>query len=247
MFSILGTGDGGKVIDTPTRLVVEAPIPQPPYNGVWRFRDEQDRPLPTQIGELLAPFADRGVTAMWLVHPTTPPGVREGLEGHGFACAEELPGMITDLADLDPVPSIPGDVEVIEASAAESEAWVHLVSWRYGLGTSTSAYLRQIYANAIGSHTRLWIARIAGEPVSKVAMHIDDGVAGIYGVVTTERGRRRGLATILTLSALHAARDLGVEVSVLHSTPMAQSLYRRLGYRDVATFEVWAAPETLHL
>jgi hypothetical protein len=28
---------------------------------------------------------------------------------------------------------------------------------------------------------------------------------------------------------------------------MARSLYRRMGYRDVATFEMWATPDTLHL
>lgn len=34
---------------------------------------------------------------------------------------------------------------------------------------------------------------------------------------------------------------------MLHSTPMARELYRRMGYRDVATFEMWAVPDTLHL
>jgi ribosomal protein S18 acetylase RimI-like enzyme len=247
MFSVLGTGEGGRVIDTPTRLVVEAPIPQPPHNGVWRFYDEADRPLRQQVAELLAPFSDREVVLMWLVHPTTPPDVREHLAGEGLVCADELPGMVADLRYLDPTPPVPEPVEVVEATAAESEAWVHLVSWRYGLDTSTSPYLRQVYANGMGGHTRLWIASVAGEPVSKVAMHVDDGVAGIYGVATTEKGCNRGLATALTLTALHAARDEGVETSVLHSTHMAHALYERLGYRDVATFEVWAEPERLHL
>ncbi len=29
--------------------------------------------------------------------------------------------------------------------------------------------------------------------------------------------------------------------------PMARSLYQRMGYEDIATFEVWAAPDTVHL
>jgi predicted GNAT family acetyltransferase len=176
-----------------------------------------------------------------------PPDVREHLAGEGLVRADELPGMVADNRYLDPTPPVPETVELIEATAAESEAWVHFVSWRYGLDTSTSPYLRQVYANAIGGHTRLWIASVAGEPVSKVAMHINGGIAGIYGIATTEKGRNRGPATILTLTALHAARDEGVETSVLHSTPMAHALYKRLGYQDVAAFETWAEPERLHL
>jgi hypothetical protein len=38
-----------------------------------------------------------------------------------------------------------------------------------------------------------------------------------------------------------------VERTVLHSTPMARSLYQRMGYEDVATFEIWAAPDSVHL
>jgi ribosomal protein S18 acetylase RimI-like enzyme len=247
MFSILGTGEGGRVTASPTRLVVESPIPQPPYNGVWRFYDEADRPLDRQVAEVLAPMRDRGVAVMWLVHPTSPPAVREHLRAEGLVLAEELPGMVADLRCLDPVPAVPESVEVFEASAAESDEWVHLVSWRYGLDSSTSSYLQQVYANAIGGHTRLWIAHVGGEPVSKAALHCGGGVAGIYGVVTAEKGRGRGLATILTLMALHAARDQGFETGVLHSTPMARGLYERLGYRACAVFEVWAEPETLHL
>jgi hypothetical protein len=34
---------------------------------------------------------------------------------------------------------------------------------------------------------------------------------------------------------------------VLHSTPMASSLYERLGFRAHATFRVYAPPRALHL
>ncbi len=37
MFSIMGCGTGGRLVDTATRLVTEAPVPQPPYNAVLRF------------------------------------------------------------------------------------------------------------------------------------------------------------------------------------------------------------------
>lgn len=247
MFAILGAGPGGTVTDTPTRLVVQSPVPQPPYNIVLRFHDEGDRPLRQQVAEVLKPMLDRGVVVSWLVHPTSPPEVRTALAELGLVCAEEIYGMRTDVADLPPIPATPLGVEVTEATAENSTDWFHLVQWRYGLENSTSEYLRATYLSAIGSHTRLWLASIDGEPVSKVGMHLKEGVAGIYGVATTENGRNRGLASLLTLRALHAARKSGATSSVLHSTPMARGLYTRLGYEDVATFEFWAEPNKLHL
>jgi ribosomal protein S18 acetylase RimI-like enzyme len=245
MFSILGWGTGGRVLDTPTRLVVETPVPRPPYNTVWRFYDEGDRPLAHQVDEVLTPMIERGVTAGWVVHPTTSPGVREELTAIGWVRAEEIFGMVADLAEIDSPPPVPEGVEVVEVSTCDSEIWLELVSWRYGLGVESNPYLREVYEKVIGRHTRVWVAIVDGAPMSKVALHISSGVAGIYGVVTTESGRGRGLASLLTLTALDAARSDGVSRTVLHSTPMARSLYRRLGYRDVATFEVWAEPGSM--
>jgi predicted GNAT family acetyltransferase len=156
--------------------------------------------------------------------------------------------MIADLSALVPAPAAPEGVEVSEVSPTDTGDWLHLVSWRYGLDTSTSAYLRDVFCRALEGATRMWIARVDGVPASKTGLHIDKhGVAGIYGVATTEQGRNRGLASLLTLTALNAAKQAGVTTAVLHSTPMARSLYRRLGFEDVGVFEAWARPDTLHL
>jgi ribosomal protein S18 acetylase RimI-like enzyme len=247
MFSFMGRGPGGRVTDSPTRLVIESPVQRPPYNGVWRFYDEGGRTVQQQAEELLAPLTARGVTPLWVVHPTTDPGIREALTALGMACAEEVFGMCADLADIGEPPPVPDGVDVIEMSVDDSRPWMELVSWRYGLAEESSAYLRDAYRAALERGTRGWLALIEGQPVSKAVLHVDDGVAGIYGVATTPEGRNRGLATLLCTTAVEAARADGASRTVLHSTPMARSLYRRMGYRDVATFEMWAAPDTLHL
>ncbi len=247
MFRILGSGPGGKIVDTPGRLIVESPLPQPPYNSVLRFRGEGDQPLQHEVDGIWESFRSRSVTGMFVVHPTSPPDLRDALNAVGLEQAEVIQGMIRDLdGSLPPAPDVE-EVEIREADEAAGADWVHLVTWRYGLESTHESYLRRLYADAIGVHSRLWLARVDGEPVSKVVLHVADGVAGIYGVATTEVGRGRGLASSLTLHALHAARDAGATVSVLHSTPMAHGLYARLGYRDVAPFEVWAEPDKVHL
>jgi ribosomal protein S18 acetylase RimI-like enzyme len=247
MFASTGLGPGGRVVDTPTRLVVESPVPRPPYNGVWRFLDEGDRPLRQQAEELLMPMNERGVSPVWLVHPTTDPRIRDVLLELGMVRAEEAYGMYAELAEIDPPPTTPDGIEVVELSADDSQPWLELVSWRYGLAEESSDYLRGVYEETLERGTRCWVALVDGQPASKAVLHLDNGVAGIYGVATTEAGRGRGLATLVCATALEAARVAGIRRTVLHSTPMARSLYQRLGYRDVTTFELWAAPDTLHL
>jgi predicted N-acetyltransferase YhbS len=252
MFSFMGRGPGGRILDTPTRLVIETPVDRPPYNGVWRFYDEGDRPLRDQAEALLAPMMERGVTPIWLVHPTTDPAIRDVLAEIGLDCAEEVYGMAADLADVPPPGDVPDGVEVVELTLDDSHRWLELVSWRYGLGEESSEYLIEAYRATLDERTRMWLAMVDGQAVSKVGIHIDHvgnpgGVAGIYGVATTESGRNRGLARLLCSTALAAAHEAGVERTVLHSTPMARSLYQRMGYEDVATFEIWAAPDSVHL
>lgn len=247
MFSFMGHGPGGRVLDTPTRLVIESPVPRPPYNAVFRFYDEGDRPLRDQAVELLTPMTDRGVTPVWLVHPTTSSGVRDALADIGLVCADVLYGMWADIADVPEPPPIPDGIEVIETMPDEANPWLEMVSWRYGLAEDSSAYLRDAYVYALQHGTRGWIAMLDGRPVSKAVLHLSHGVAGIYGVGTTEEGRGRGLATLLCSIAVAAGLEDGADRTVLHSTPMARSLYGRMGYVDVAEFEFWAMPGALHL
>jgi ribosomal protein S18 acetylase RimI-like enzyme len=247
MFAQFGRVDPGRLIETPTRLVLETDVPKAPYNTVLRFYDEGDRSIDAQVHELVSRFEGRTCTPAWLVHPTTPSEVRESLEAHGWVCAETMPGMIHTLEDLAAVPGTPSDIEVVEAGAGHAASWLDLVSTRYGLDEDDSPYLHRVFDRFIGTGVRVWIASLDGSPVSKIGIHMGDDVAGIYGVATTERGRGRGLASLLTNIALHATADAGFSASVLHSTPMAHSMYERLGYRDVATFELWARPDEVHL
>ncbi|MEM9729669.1 MAG: GNAT family N-acetyltransferase [Myxococcota bacterium] len=244
----LGSGPGGRVVDTETRLVVHTPVPNPPYNGIWRFGDEGGASLLEQADRILDGFRERGVPAIWFIHPTAPSGLENALEGAGLELADELSGMARSLEDLEPLPMHPDGIEVRETTIADTDTWLELIWWRYGLDRAASSpYLTSIFRRAIGDGTiRLWIAYLDGEPVSKAAIHCHRGVAGVYGVATTEAGRGRGLASLLTLHGLHAARDDGVSTSVLHATPMARALYERLRYRTVAPFRVLADPGTPH-
>ena len=59
------------------------------------------------------------------------------------------------------------------------------------------------------------------------------GDCGIYNISTLPHARRRGLGTAITAELAYAARDRGCTTASLQSTPMAESTYARIGFRDL--------------
>src|SRR6185312_16047595 len=70
-----------------------------------------------------------------------------------------------------------------------------------------------------------------------VAVAFDhDGDCGVYNVATRPHARGRGLGTALTVEHLRAARERGCCTASLQSTPMAERVYARAGFRDLGRF-----------
>jgi len=251
MWTVFGRGPGCSLVDREDIMAYETPISSFPYNAVFRFRVD-DSNVDREVDELLARYRERGVPLAWLVHPTSrPDNLRDVLSARGLVHGETIKGMTRELENLDPVPAVPLGIEVFEGASAELDDWMRLVSWRYELEDDTLATLEHLYRLAINDErhrqTRWWGARRGDVPLSKVVSHCCGDVAGIYGVATVEDGRGLGLASLLTLAALNAARDSGCKLAVLHATPMAVGLYERLGFGHAADFEFWADPGHLHL
>ncbi len=70
--------------------------------------------------------------------------------------------------------------------------------------------------------------------------------ANISFVATRPDARRRGLAALVTRTALRDARDRGFVTASLQATPMAEAVYIRVGFRPVGQWQEWlpAAPTT---
>jgi GNAT superfamily N-acetyltransferase len=92
----------------------------------------------------------------------------------------------------------------------------------------------QAYANPAAYVVR--IALLDGEPAAVGMSYDHDGDCGIYNVTTMEHARGRGIGTALTAHLLHEARDRGCTTSTLQSTPMAERIYARLGFRDLGRY-----------
>lgn len=89
----------------------------------------------------------------------------------------------------------------------------------------------------LGGSYRLWVGEVAGEPVSCAAAFTDGVVTGVYAVATLPAFRGRGYGAALTDVAASADPALP---AVLQASDLGQPVYRRLAFRAVGRFTLWA-------
>ena len=84
------------------------------------------------------------------------------------------------------------------------------------------------------------VAMRGEEPVASGLMFRGDEDIGLYWVSVVPHQRNRGMGQWLTQELLRIGREEGYGKAVLQSSPVAASLYRRLGFRDVGSFHVYS-------
>jgi ribosomal protein S18 acetylase RimI-like enzyme len=249
MWRQFGRGHRCRLVEDEDVTRFETPITRLPYNAVIRFIAEDE--IERRIARALAPYARRRVPVMWVLHPTTTDDLARRLAVHGLTAIETIPGMFRQLDDLPTARPLSDGVVITEVDQGTPRPYIDLVADRYRLTPKESTTLGSIWKaarfGAPDSPNRSWIATRHGTPLAKVTTHRDGDIAGIYGVATTPDARRMGLGRALTLHALTATRDVGAQAAVLHSSAMATSLYRALGFEQIAEFRLLSRPGALRL
>lgn len=231
-------------------LWFETPVPVLPYNMVVRCQvsADPDRAIDTVFEH----FRRRGVPFLWFLHPTAAPAdLDPRLAARGFAVLEEIAGMAADLDELPAACELAPGVQIHEVAASDALVpFIELVAARWSVPDDARPRLRQIADSfrigSPGSPNRAWLAVRDGVPLAKVFTHDGAGVVGLYGMATDAASRGLGLGRTLCITALAAARNRGHRTAVLHSTPMAKALYRRLGFHEVAPFRLYGAPQSFY-
>nr|WP_242411414.1 GNAT family N-acetyltransferase [Burkholderia sp. A1] len=86
---------------------------------------------------------------------------------------------------------------------------------------------------------KLYVGELDGQPVCTVAIYLADEVAHVFDVSTSQARRRRGLGTVALQAVLRDARErFGARRAALQASPDGLGVYRRLGFREVCTFQV---------
>lgn len=213
------------------------------FNRVTGIRMEPDR-TEARVQEVMRRYADAGLPATWWLDPhSTPHDLGTRLLGLGMT-TEAVPAMRIELEDL-PATDLPAGVTLSWArDEDEVMAAMLLVAVGFGLPTELAEEVAQFLAATGRPETPALtvVASLDGRPVAAAqGIHLGQSVV-IYNVATLQEARGRGIGAAVTTAVLRDAASTGARFGVLESSELGHAVYQRVGFRDVATFEVFRLP-----
>jgi len=225
-------GDGYCFLAFPT-------FPIRDVNGVWADTDaaaDQLGARHAQANELRTPF-----TVM--TRAGKAPAVEEAARELGLTNEIRIPGMTVTAQDLNDPAS---DLEVLRVETADGLAQALAVG-ASGFGVPADL-VASVYSPEVAQLDGLeaYLGRADGRDVSTAIGFTLDGTTGIFSVATPEEHRGRGYGAAITAQAVRDGFDAGADLAGLQSSPMGESVYKRLGFRQVETYTLFAPPSKSH-
>ena len=236
----LGTAGGVASADEGDVAWGLTPMPIGAFNRAVRVR-LTEATADDRLRETAGRYGVAGVPATgWIDPSSTPSDVGTRLEGMGFV-SEAVPGMRVEAADV-PELALPAGVTLSWATEPDAlRAAMHLVAAGFGLPEELGERMADLMVWAAGpeSPVRTVVARLHDKPVASAqGVHLGHAV-GIYNVATLEEARGQGIGAAVTIAVLRDAVDRGAAFGVLESSDLGHPVYRRIGFRDVCTFQVY--------
>ena len=93
---------------------------------------------------------------------------------------------------------------------------------------------------ALHPSNQIVVAMRGEEPVASGLMFRGEADIGLYWVSVVPHQRSRGMGSWLAQELLRIGKNEGYHHAVLQSSPVAASIYRRLGFREIGTFQVYS-------
>jgi ribosomal protein S18 acetylase RimI-like enzyme len=204
-------------------------------NGIWVDSDAAVTHIEAARGEA----QELGTPFSIMVREGRSPRVERAAVELGFEPTVRIPGMAATPSELR-VPEA-SDCEVIRVETADGLAEAMAVG-AAGFGISADL-VASIYALEVAELEGLayYLARAGGKDVATAAgFTIGEGVA-IFSVATAPQHRGRGYGTAVTAQAVRDGFAAGARLAALQSSSLGESVYRRLGFRELERYVLYTA------
>jgi GNAT superfamily N-acetyltransferase len=208
-------------------------------NGVWADTD-------AAAGELEARRAqarELGTPFIVMTRTGKTPAVETTARELGLTREVRFPGMALTAADLNEPAT---ELQVIRVETADGLAQALAVG-ASGFGVSADL-VASIYSLEVAELEGLetYLGRVDGRDVCTAVGFTIGETTGIFSVATPEEHRGRGYGAAITAQAVRDGFDSGANLAGLQSSPLGESVYRRLGFREVETYTLFAPPAKSH-
>ena len=230
-------GGGGGWLLWSDLLLLWAILPPPAKTSLFVFWGPRNPPSALAAAE--AAFRARGRSLGVDIAVGRHPSVDQAIRSAGLSLLFSWPAMAARVDGL-PERSLPEGVRVEPVSDARGVAAVARVETALmdPAELDDGSEIADFYA--AGSYgvegARAFVAWEGDEPVGIASAHLRDGAIGIFGVGVVTGARRRGIASALSVVA---AQAFPADLAWLHAAEGARDVYERLGFREVAMWEVW--------
>jgi GNAT superfamily N-acetyltransferase len=176
------------------------------------------------------------------------------LANAGLTLEGSAPAMAANLDDVPLDEPAPDGLEIVPVTDAGTlQEFLTIVEadwleWAGGVATpvqrrTLDAFAREIPRRLPSEPVPLrWLGRVDGQPVATSRVSIGGGAAGLYAILTLPSHRGRGVGRAMTLAALRAAAAIGYRIGVLQSSDLGFGVYRKLGFRELFTYDLYVHP-----
>lgn len=232
------------IYDFETYKRVESTATIPFWQGI-HLSKLHDEKVDEIITHTIQRFKEINKPWRWCVGPVyQPSNLPDSLIQHGFELKDVTPYLGIELNHL-PEPDSKSSLKIVLVEDEKDfKAFSEAVAIGYGAPfMEPTIFEMEIHPSLSDlSVRRRYVGYEDGVPVCGASLMIDSGVAGIYQVATIPETRGKGYGTAITLAPLLDALELGMKIGVLHSSEMGYNLYKRMGFKDIATCPIYSLP-----
>jgi GNAT superfamily N-acetyltransferase len=215
-------------------------IPSPMINNAPRVRLTEERADEVLEAIIQEANARRVPMRWWLGPGTQPADTGQRLEKRGFSHVL-LAGMAIELSGMQ-APTTGPSLRVDRVrDSGQLGAWCGVVARGFSEPQITAdAFCRAFEVVGLDAlDWSLYLTYLDGEPVAAASMYLGAGVAGIYNVATLPEARGKGAGSAVSYAPLRAAHRSGYQIGTLQASNLGYGVYRRLGFEEICTFDLY--------
>ncbi|HLX30709.1 MAG TPA: GNAT family N-acetyltransferase [Casimicrobiaceae bacterium] len=198
-------------------------------------------PLEAKIERCERLYASRRLPALFRITPFAKPGeLDDVLAQRGYVAFDRTLVQVAGVASP-PMHNIDAPVAIEEVPI---EAFARAAGKLRGSSTvQTDAHLERLAHSPLAPYAI--VARMDGHIVGCGQLSCEDGIAGVYDMVTAPEWRERGVATAIVTALLANARERGATCAFLqvdeHNEP-ALGVYRKFGFATAYVYHYRGRP-----
>jgi GNAT superfamily N-acetyltransferase len=205
-------------------------------NGMWVDTDAAADHIDsarTEAEALGTPFSI-------MVREARTPAVEAAARELGFAPTVRTPGMVVTPDELS-VAERP-EVQVLRVETADGLAQTLAVGAEgFGIPVDLAASVYTLEVAALEGLT-YYLARVDGRDVATATGFTIGDATAIFSVATVPAERGKGYGGAVTAAAVRDGFAAGARFAALQSSAMGESVYKRLGFRELVMYILYTIP-----